>query len=409
MTPEPPPSSGSEPAPDPRRKRREWDDGRGGSRNAPNDSTRKRRSDRGDGPPPSRAKRDTSKGGSGKGSSGRNGPSGKKGSSGGNGSAKDGSGGGRPPWLIPAAIGVSVLLIMALVVRSCTSGGSGGSAADCMGDLAEHIPAEAGDLVVGTDLPRARDAGYTDSESLNDVGESLLTVGALADPVTDRFRYQRLIGPEAFQARTGVTTDDIRCSLSVGDGGEIAALSASFETAILAGSFDEAEVNGSAAGAAGDLAANDDRLAMVLGGDSASLLEVADDNLASEETVMLVMDHLLDSDVHSFVVQRAPSGDDGDEDEREPSDLLVTGMGVGRSGDDTTLVAAWVFTDEDAAAEARPAVTEAVNELATGSASIRVSDLELEDNVLRLELPTREPLDLGDLIRRHGGPMGPLA
>jgi hypothetical protein len=304
---------------------------------------------------------------------------------------------------------VTVLLVLALIVRSCTSG-SGDDASDCMGELVEHLAPGTGELLVGTDLPRAREAGYADAESLNEVGESLHAAGALADPVTDRYRYQRLIGPDAFKAGTGVATEDIRCSLSVGDGGEIASLSASFEVAILAGSFDAAEVNGSAAGAAGELAANDDRLSMVLAGDAGSLLEVPEDNLSDDADLMAVIDHLLDSDVHSFVVQRAEAADDTDEESGpDVSDLLVAGIGVGRDGDDTTLVAAWVFTDDDTAAEARPNVADAVNELAVGSASIKVSDLELEDNVVRLQIPTRDPLGLADLIRRHGGPIGPLA
>lgn len=306
---------------------------------------------------------------------------------------------------------MTVLLVLALIFRSCASSGSGTDASDCMGDLVEHLAPGSGELLVGTDLPRARDAGYADAESLNEVGESLQAAGALADPVTDRFRYQRLIGPDAFRAGTGVSTEDVRCSLSVGDGGEIASLSASFEVAILAGSFDAAEVNGSAAGAAGELAADDDRLAMVLAGDAGSLLDVPEDNLSNDEDLMAVIDHLLDSGAHSFVVQRTDPAEDGDEEggDTDGSDLLVAGFGVGHDDDDTTLLAAWVFADDDAAAEARPAVTDAVNEMAVGSASIKVSDLELEDNVVRLQIPTRDPLGLADLIRRHGGPIGPLA
>lgn len=282
-----------------------------------------------------------------------------------------------PKWAVPAGIGVIVLLVLLLVVRSCSGGGGGGDAGACLTGLAEHLPADV-EVVEGTDFVQARNAGWTTDASLEEIGVALAETGVIPDPVTEKYRINRLATPEQFEGRTGLAPDDVACSL--GSGTRFA----------LSGSFDPPAVNGSQAGADADLAASEDRLGVDLGGgDPKALLEpVQGGGLATDESMIEAIERLRAGGAYSVVVQRG----DG-----ENGRALAAGIGAGGNAEERTVVLAWVYADEDAANGGRPEIVSRVNGVLQGTVSITSSDLQVDGGVVTATIPSRSAPMLQDL------------
>ena len=289
-----------------------------------------------------------------------------------------------PRWALPAAIAAVVLLVVVVVVVASRGGGGSSDAGSCLQDLSAHLPASTR-LVDGTDLVAARQAGYDDGSSLEDLGDSQRESGALPDALTEQYRYQQLFGLDDFTARTGVEPKDVECSLG------------SAEETVLSGSFDPAEVNGSAAAADGRLRANEDRLALVRGDGAAdTMLEPLDGGgLAENQAAMAVLESLRQQGSYSVLVQVGGP--------RATRQARAAGFGVARpdegGGDEKALVVAWSFADDDAAAAGRPQVVERVNDALKGTTSISAADLTLDGSLVRAKIATRRAPDLYLVLR----------
>lgn len=300
------------------------------------------------------------------------------------GGAEAGSGGGQtaavPPWAIPVGIGVVGLLIILVVVRACSGGGGRSDAGPCLTDLADHLPASA-TAVSGTDFLQASKAGWDADGTLEEIGAALEETGVIPDPVTVEYRINRLATPEQFAARTGMAPDDVECSLSDG------------ARSILSGSFDPPAVNGSQAGADGDVAATADLLAMDPGGgDPEAMLEPLEDALADDEPFVESLESLREAGAYSVIVQRG----DG-----ENGRALAAGVGAGGNDGERTVLLAWSFADEDDAKAGRPEMVNRVNSVLKGTLSITAADLVVDGNLVTATLPTQSAAPLQDL--RLGG------
>lgn len=289
---------------------------------------------------------------------------------------------GLPRWVLPAGGGVLAVLVLAFVL---TRGGGGPSSdGTCFTDLLAHFPASERAVISGTDLVQARDAGFDDGAALEDLGTSLDETGAIADPLTFRYRISELLSVENFSGRTGVAPGDIACSLSDGD------------RSVFTGSFDPAEVKGSEVGATGRLAATEDRMALVQGGrlDAQDLLEPADgDGLASQKDLKAVMESLRTDGAYSVVVERAA---------KKRAAAQVAGIGVGHEGDTRTLVIAWSFRDPAAAKAGRAAMVSRINQAVQGATSITASDLEVDGTLVHGVVEARRAPDLAAIVADEG-------
>lgn len=300
----------------------------------------------------------------------------------------EGSGGakgvlaGLPRWALPAAGGVLALLVLAFVL---TRGGGGASnGGSCMTELLAHFPSGERQVLSGTDLVQARDAGFDDGASLEDLGTSLDDTGAIPDPLSFRYRISELATVDDFSARTGVAPGDIACALSDGD------------RSVFTGSFDPAEVTGSEVGATGRLAATEDRLALAQGGEreASDLLDPADDDgLASQDDVRGVVERLREDGAYSLVLERAA---------KKGSAAQVGGLGVGGSGDARTLVIAWSFRDASAAKSGRAAMVSRINEVVQGATSITAADLEVDGTMVHGVVEVRRAPDLAAIVADEG-------
>lgn len=290
--------------------------------------------------------------------------------------------GGLPRWALPAAGGVLVVLVLAFVLTRGGGGPSNGGA--CMTDLLAHFPSGERQVLSGTDLVAARDAGFDDDASLEDLGTSLQETGAVPDPLSFRYRISELATVEDFTARTGVAPGDIACALSDGD------------RSVFTGSFDPAEVTGSEVGATGRLAATEDRLALAQGGEreAADLLDPeGNGGLASQDDVRAVVERLREDGSYSLVVERAA---------KQRAAAQVGGLGVGGSGDARTLAIAWSFRDEAAAKSGRAAMVSRINEVIQGATSITAADLEVEGDLVHGVVEVRRAADLAAIIADEG-------
>lgn len=285
---------------------------------------------------------------------------------------------GLPRWALPAVGIVAVALILLTLVRGCGSD-EPSTAGTCLTDLSAHLPADTS-IVYGTDLVQARNAGYDESGSLEEVGASLDATGAIPDPVSTRYRFSQLTSLEEFEARTGMSPGDAECTLSSGN------------RSVLSGSFDPVVVAGSQAGANGDLAATDDLLAMGSGdADPKAMLEPAEDGgLASDDSMIAVLERLRDDGAYSVIVQQGSGG----------AQAVAAGIGVGGSGDDLTVPVTWVFEDDSAAKAGRAIVVDKVNTVLRGTLSIDATDLEVDGQVVTAVIPTVEAPRLGELVNR---------
>lgn len=287
---------------------------------------------------------------------------------------------GLPPWAIPAAGGFVVLLLLLIVVKSCSGGSSRSDAGACLTELSSRMPAGA-TAVYGTDFVQASKAGWDLDGSLEEIGAARAETGVIPDPVTRQFRINPLATPEQFEARTGMAPGDVECSLSDGT------------RSVLSGSFDPPAVNGSQSGADGDLAANEELLAMDIGrGDPKVLLEEADDDgLAGADAFVEVLESLRDEGAYTVIVQR------GDGEDGRP---LAAGVGAGGSDDDRAVLIAWSFDSEDDAKTGRPEIVNRVNAVLKGTVSITAADLAVDGTLVTATIPTRAAPDLQDLTDR---------
>lgn len=272
-----------------------------------------------------------------------------------------------------------VLLLLALVVTRCAGGGSS-DAGPCLTELSAALPENA-DLVYGTDLVQARNAGYTDDGALEELGTTQDETGAIPDPLSQQFRFNELLSAEAFTARTGVEAGQIRCSLSETD------------RSVMSGSFDVPEVSGSSVADGGTLAASEDRLAFTSGdADPDRLLTDLDGGgLGSNDDFVRSLESLRDDGAHSVVVQVG--------NPRAEVRARAAGIGVGTGeGDARSLLVAWVFADEDAATAGRTEVVDVVNQVLAGTSQITAEDLTVDGTLVTATAPTRRAADLQQVL-----------
>ncbi len=286
-----------------------------------------------------------------------------------------------PKWAFPA--GAAVLLLLVVIVFLLSRGGGSSDAGSCLSDLSANLPASS-KTVFGTDLVQARGSDYDDGGTLEDLGDSQRTSGALPDALTQQFRYGRLISAEDFKALTGVESKTIQCSLSTGS------------RAVMSGSFTPAEVNNSSAANDGLLAGSEDRLGLVTGdADPARLLEPLDGGgLSTNDDAVGVVESLRDGGAYSILVSVG--------DRAADRKARAAGFGVAKadSGEDKALVVAWSFGSEKAAQAGRTQVVERVNDALEGLTSISVSDLEVDGTLVRAKIATRKAPDLLRLLNR---------
>jgi hypothetical protein len=258
--------------------------------------------------------------------------------------------------------------------------GGSADAGPCLTELSAVLPSST-TRAFGTDLVQARSAGYADDATLEELGDSQAETGAIPDALSQRFRYGQLVTPEEFTARTGVEPDQLECSLSDG------------VRAAMSGTFDVAEVSGSAVADDGDLAASADRLGYATGdADARRLLDPRPGGgLGSNEDFARVLTSLRDDGAYSVLVE---VGDpDGDDDAPR-----AAGLGVAAAGDDRALVVAYAFADDDAAQAGRSDVVAQVNAAVEGTSSITADDLEVAGSLVRATIPTRRAPDLMGLL-----------
>ncbi|CAN5563377.1 hypothetical protein BH10ACT1_BH10ACT1_05110 [soil metagenome] len=277
-----------------------------------------------------------------------------------------------------AALVVIILLVVVF------GGGSGDrkDAGSCLTDLMAHIPEESR-LVYGTDLVQARDAGYQDGGTLEELGDSQAATGALPDALTAEFRFSLLLSDEAFAARTGVSSDQIDCSLS------------DLRRSVLSGSFDVAEVDGSTVGDDGHLAATEELAALTTGdSDPKKLLEERDGGgLAGNDGAKAVLESLRDQGAYTVLVQA------GNPDAEKRARAAGLGVAEG-TDDDRALVVAWSFADDDAAKAGRGDVVERVNDVLAGTTSISTDDLTVEGSMVTAKLDVRKAPQLRSVLER---------
>lgn len=286
---------------------------------------------------------------------------------------------GLPVWVLPAAGALLVLIVLMVILRSCSGDSDRSDAGSCLTDLLAHLPAST-TAAAGTDLVQARKAGYDESGSLEEVGESLEVTGAIPDPVSSRYRFSQLTTVEQFEARTGFTPADAECALTSGN------------RSVLSGSFDPVVVEGSQAGSDGDLAATEDLLAMGTGSvDPKEILEPAeDDGFAGDDAVVTALERVRDDGAYSVIAQRGGGG----------NRALAAAIGVGGSGDELVIPITWVYKNPDAAKAGRADVVDKVNTALRGTVSIDTTDLVLEDDLVTAVIPTREAPNLSALVDR---------
>jgi len=279
------------------------------------------------------------------------------------------------------------VLLVALIVGFVLTRGGGGKneSGACLTELAGHLPQGRSPIISGTDVGQARSAGYDDGGSLEDLGTSQRETGALPDQLTAQVRARRLISSEDFTAQTGVKPENIHCSLSEGSLG------------VLSGSFNVAEVRGSALGAKDLVVASQDVLAVgpTSGGKLSDLLKTqSKGSVAANDDVAAVISSLRDQDAYSIVVQRA----------EKQGPVRAAGIGVTGKPDALKAVLAWRFAKGKAEAGRRE-VVERANDALEGSASISSTDLKVNGDLVTSVIDVRKAPDLSGLISSGGPPL----
>lgn len=287
---------------------------------------------------------------------------------------------GKPRWLL-LSIGAVVVLLLTIIVVS-TRGGGRDNAGSCLTDLSANLP-ESSSLVYGTDLIQARNAGYQDGGTLEELGTSQAQTGALPDALTRLYRYGQLITTEEFTAKTGVDATKIECALN------------DQQRTVMSGSFSAAEVSNSSVANEGHLAASGDRLGFTSGdADPKKLLEPRDGSgLQSNTAVNQAITSLRDNGSYSIVVQV------GNPNAEKRARAAGLGVASGTaSGEGRALVVAWVFADANAAKNGRNDIVDRVNLALPGSSAITAGDLQLDGSLVRAKLNTRKAPDLSRIL-----------
>lgn len=226
---------------------------------------------------------------------------------------------------------VAALLVVAGVGIFVLSRDGGGDASGCLGRLAAHLPADA-QTVNGSDLVRAREAGFEDSGSSEDLSQSAQATGVMSDPLTLR----QIMTMQEPTGSAPYGPDAVDCWL--GD----------MEQAFVArGRFDPGQVGQSEPAAGGSLQLNGSVLAHSPAGEPGDLLRTRE----QPTTLLGLVDALDRQDVISF--SATANGDD-------PSGSW-TAVGMTRT-DRWELLVVWSLPDADAARSAEADVTTVLDE-----------------------------------------------
>jgi hypothetical protein len=241
------------------------------------------------------------------------------------------------------------LVVVAAVAVVAVRGGDDGE--PCVSDLARRMPADV-TLLTGSDLRRARDAGY-DDDTFEAMSGSAVELDVIPDPVTMEGVQRGGQGDGPFDPA------DVGCW--VGD----------FDTFVARGEFDEERV----------AAAGDDALRV----DGDLLADAPDGVPASGDApapLLAAVDALEDEGAVSFRLSAGP-GDD------TPA-WAGTGLARGSGWD---LVVVWAYADDTAAADGEESIRAALDddssipEMVTGDAA---GALARDGTTVRLRAPLRD-------------------
>jgi hypothetical protein len=216
-------------------------------------------------------------------------------------------------------VGGGLGLVM-LVGVAALAFGEGGRGSGCVTGLVDHMPTDAG-VVQGSDLARAREAGYDDGGDVANMADSVLATGVMPDPVTHQ-SLQLFVEPSEY---AGYEPADVDCWLGP--------IEPSF---VARGSFDADRIRRSDRGGDGSVVLDDGLLAYESDGEPGHVLGTRD----QPATLRDIVDAF---DQHGAVSFSATSADD-------PSGPW-SGVALAR-GDDWEMLVMWTFPDTDAAGAA---------------------------------------------------------
>jgi len=226
-----------------------------------------------------------------------------------------GSRSGRRRLLLVGA-GVVVVLVAAVVV---TRGGGGRGGGGCLSALADHVPDDA-ELVAGSDLDRARDAGLPIDGSFEELTDVVVATGIQLDLLTT----QRLQVLDESEDGTGFGVDDVDCW--VGD---------VLSNFVADGSFDSDAVMAAGEPAEGHVVVGGDLLAYDRDGDPAPLMEAP----GGDPRMEAMVDAFDSQDAVTFSGTATGDG----------TDNPWVGLGLAQGRDGWELLAVWGFAEEGVA------------------------------------------------------------
>lgn len=209
--------------------------------------------------------------------------------------------------------GAALVAVIGIAALAFGDGGRG-----CMTGLVDHLPADA-EVVQGSDLGRAREAGYDDGGGLEQLADSTLATGVIPDPLTN----QNLTMYTPPSENTGYEPGDVDCWLGP--------LEPSF---VARGSFDADRVAQSESGEQGTIELDGGLLAYGSEGAPGDLLVTRD----QPDSMRRLVEAFDRQDAVSFSATSA--GDDSSEG--------WTGVGLAR-GDGWEMLAVWSLPDGEAA------------------------------------------------------------
>ena len=215
---------------------------------------------------------------------------------------------------------VAVVAIAALSFRKDDGGGSG-----CVTRLVDHLPADV-ENVEGSDLGRARAAGYDDDGDVFQLADSVLATGVAPDPLSDESRLRF----EEPSTHAGYDPADVECWLGLLD-----------LTFVASGSFEAGQIDRSDRGEPGSMALEPGFLAYSRDGTPDEMLATRDQPASLRGLVEAL-------DRHGAVsFSGTTTGDD-------PSGPW-SGVALAR-GDDWEMLVVWSLPDAGAAGDAQAAV-----------------------------------------------------
>lgn len=258
------------------------------------------------------------------------------------------------------AAGLVGAAALALAVAAC-GGDSGDEAGGCLSGLAEHLTDDPS-YVGGSDLSRARDAGFDDSGDSEALYESVLATGVSPDPLVQR--SLALLTP---LDELPYAPSDVECW---------AGTQYSF---VARGSFDADEVAASAGPEGPEVA--DDLLAWSDDTDPASLLEPSE----PRDDIEIALGVLDDEEVAGLALSRGYV------------DGPLAAIGVAHT-DAWDVVGVWTFADDDAAVEGAERVAAILSsgesslpDLVTGDPA---AGLETDGRTVTLRAPLADQSDV---------------